>query len=233
MKRKQQNSINMYAAVVAFFEAFPDIWNMKVAVANTFAKFSNLYTRITDTGLSQKKGSTKGYTNQKNGQKKILIDLAHGLLLKLKGYALEHKNAVLLQAIDYSVSDLEASRELDLINQCQIIHDKGLEFKTDAVNYDITDGELADLQTAIVTFKPMSIKRDNVGDKRTIDTGNIEALLKEGVPLLDLLDTQVEGLIKDEPFVAGYFQARKITDRAGRGKGKDEDDDVPPAEPEV
>ncbi len=233
MNQRQQNSLNMYQAVIDLFNVSPAVWNTIIPVLNAFGLFHGLYDQLTGKGLNQQQGNTKGYTAQKNKQKAALIKLAKGLALKLTGYAKVNNNAILLQAVDYSISQLDRSREFDLVNICQTIHNKGVEFKTAAADYDITDGELADMQTALDLFKPMSTKRDNVGDTRTLATGSIEKMLKEGVRLLDLLDPLVEGLIKNKEFVDAYFQARKITDRTGRGKGKDENNDVPPTDPEV
>lgn len=124
---------------------------------------------------------------------------------------------VLLQAVDYSKTDLNRKSEQELVNTCQTIYDKGVEFAPLALDYEITDDELNALQMAIAIFKPMSIRRDSIGDKKVIATGSIATLLKEAMRLLDILDTLVESLIKDKAFVAGYFQARKITDRKGGG----------------
>ena len=90
-------------------------------------------------------------------------------------------------------------------------------------DYDVTTADLTALQTAIDTFKPMGTERDGVGDNRAAATGNIVMLLKECAQLLNMLDTLVMSLIKDQAFVALYLQTRKITDRTGRGKVKDDE----------
>lgn len=230
MDQHQQNSINMHQAVIFYFDETPAVWNAKTPLVNAFADFRNCADLLARAALLQQQGATGGYTKQKNMQKAALINLAHGMALKLKGYAKINNNAVLLQAVDYSPTDLRRSREQDLVNICQTIYDKGLEFAPVAPEYEITDDELTALQAAINVFKPMSILRDSMGDKRILARADIGILLKECMRLLDILDTLVEGLIKDKAFVAGYFQARKITDRAGRGKDEDGGDDDEAAE---
>lgn len=224
MKHNQQNSMNMHEAVIDHFDENPLSWQTKLPVVNVFNDVRSCYEQLIGTSLVQQQGATTGYTKQKNQQKGALINLAYNMGIKLKGYAKITHNAVLLQAVDYSVSDLNGSREQDLVNICQTLYDKGVEFAPVAVDHEISVDELTALQTAITVFKPMGIKRDRVGDKRTIATGDVEILLKEMVRLLDLLDTLIESLITDQAFVAGYFQARKITDRNGGGKGGDEEE---------
>ncbi len=204
MNQRQQNSVNMYEAVIALFDKSSTVWNTKIPVLNAFNTFRTLADELSDTALSQQQEDTKGYTTQKYQQKRVLIDLAYSLSLKLKGYAKAVNHSVLLQAVGYSMSELDGSREQDMINRCQTIHDKGVEFKNIAVDYNILTEELAALQTAINTFKPLGIVRDSIGDNRTIATQDIGKLLQEGAKLLNILDAQVMGLIQDKAFLASY-----------------------------
>jgi hypothetical protein len=170
--------------------------------------------------MTQAERSTVGYTKDRNGQLHAMCDLAYGLLLKIRSYARISNNQVLLHAIDYSESHLRRGRETEVINRCQMIHDKGQEHQAALADFMVTPDVLAHLHTAIQNFSPLSAKRDIVLGERATATANIPSLIESVRNELLTLDDLIEGLVRDKDFVTTYIQVRQIIDRTGRGESE-------------
>lgn len=219
MNQRQENSLTMFKAVSALFQNSQTIWNTSVAVSESFATFQTLLSQIENTALMQEENKTSGYTSDKNQQKMVLAEKAYSIVLKLRAFAKRSKNEVLKNAVDISLSSLQRHPDQSLLNQCQIIHDKGKQHQIAAAAYNITDADLAGLQTLIDGFKPLTGIRDLVGDQFSVATDGLDSLFGQARETLDILDDEVEALIQDANFISAYQESRKTTDRRARTFG--------------
>lgn len=222
MNQRQQNSLTMFKAVVASFQNAQSTWTVSAPVSESFTTFQALVNQIESTALKQEESKTTGYTSEKNQQKDLLAEKAYSIVLKLRAFAKRNNNEVLKKAIDISLSSLKQHADQQVVSQCQIIHDKGKKHQVEASAYNITDPDLAELQTLIDGFKPLAGFRDAVSDQLSVATDGLDSLFGQARETLDILDDEVEALIQDANFVAAYFEARKTTDRKARTAGETE-----------
>jgi lysyl-tRNA synthetase class I len=225
MTKKQINRLTMYKAVRALFDHSSTEKKQMLPLKETYAEFSALVNQIEKLGLTQQERVTMGHTADKNLKRNQTAAVAYSVALKLRALAKVTKNQVLMQAVDYSQSELQQQAEENLLNTYQIIHDYGLEYKTQAEAYKLTDELLKRLQTAINESKPLSANRDTVGDQRIVATAALVDLFKQASSQLSILDDLVEGDEENSSFAAAYFQAREIFDRRNR-KGRVDPEDT-------
>lgn len=220
MNQKQLNTLTMCKAVLAHLDSKPGVWNVFSPLASVVHNFRTLVHNLHQQNMTQAERSTVGYTKDRNGQLHAMCDLAFNILLKIRSYARISNNQVLLHAIDYSESHLRRGRETEVINRCQLIHDKGQEYLAALGDYMITPQMLTQLQSAIDTFSPLSAKRDIILGERVTATANIPALIESVRKELMTLDDLIAGLVTDRDFVTTYVQVRQIIDRGGRGENE-------------
>jgi hypothetical protein len=170
--------------------------------------------------LTQAERITVGYTQDKDGQMQNMCDLTYALLLKIRSYAKITNNKPLLYAINYSESEIRRGAEVQIINRCQTIHNKGQEYLADLADFLVSQENLTELQRAIDTVKPLSAQRDVIASERVTATANIPLLIDGARTELDKLDDLIEGLVADKNFKQTYKQVRQIIDRGGNGENE-------------
>lgn len=123
-------------------------------------------------------------------------------------------NNTLQQEVNYNLSKLLKTRDEQLAPRCQIIHDKGIEFKAELTDYGITAPTLADLQSAINSYTAASPKtRTAISTRKTLKSN-----LAEQFQQLDaVLKKQIDKLINNfrashTNFVKTYESNRIIPD---------------------
>lgn len=210
MNQSQLNYLAMANQVVLHVDSQPALWNGSAPIAGVINEIRAFVTALSQQGLTQSQRQTTGYTQNKEAQKDVMCKLALNLVFKLRGYAKVNKDNVLLQAVDYSESDLRRNPEMDVVNRCQTIHDKGREYLKKAAEYQLTSESLKAFQTAIDTFRPLTTQRDQISNSRTTITANIATILEQLRERLDMLDDLVNGLITDADFVATYRKSRTV-----------------------
>lgn len=220
MNQKQLNTLTMCKAVLAHLDSKPVVWNVFSPIVNVVHTFRSLVHDLHQQNMTQAERSTVGYTKDRNGQLQAMCDLAYNILLKIRSYARISNNQVLLHAIDYSESHLRRGRETEVINRCQLVHDKGQEYLTSLSDYMVTPQMLTQLQSAIHTFSPLSAKRDIILGERVTATANIPSLIENVRKELLTLDDLIAGLVTDKNFVTTYWQVRQIIDRGGRSENE-------------
>ncbi|QHT67260.1 hypothetical protein GXP67_11730 [Rhodocytophaga rosea] len=220
MNQKQLNVLTMCKAVLAHLDSKPAVWNGFSPLVSVVHNFRTSVLALHQQNMTQAERSTVGYTKDRNDQLNAMCDLAFNLLLKIRSYARITNNQVLLHAIDYSESHLRRGRETEVINRCQLIHDRGKEHLVALSDFVVTPDMLTQLQRAIDTFSPLSAKRDIILGERTTATANIPLLIENIRKELRTLDDLIAGLIADKDFVTTYGQVRQIVDRGAEAKQK-------------
>ncbi|QHT67102.1 hypothetical protein GXP67_10795 [Rhodocytophaga rosea] len=213
MNQRQLNSLTMFKAVLAHLDTRPTLWNTSAPLTKVIFSLRTFVAALHQQSLTQAERTTVGYTQDKDGQMQHMCDLAYALLLKIRSYAKINNNKALLYAINYSESEIRRGPEIQIINRCQTIHNKGKEHFSDLKDFLVTEENLTELQEAIDTLKPLSAQRDSIASERVTATANISLLLEGARTEIDKLDDLIEGLIKDKNFVNTYKQARQIIDR--------------------
>jgi hypothetical protein len=213
MNQKQMDLLAMSKTVFVHFDDQPTLWNLHPPLFETVNETRAFVEALAQQGFTQAERVTNGHTTDKETQKKALLRLANMLILKMRPYAKKNGINVLLQAIDFSETALSKGGEADVINRCQIIHDKGLEYLPKLAAYQVTTIALDALQAAIDTFSPMTSQRNAIGKARTTVTANMEALVKNIRRGFELMDDLVPGLVGNPDFIATYQHARLAKNR--------------------
>jgi len=203
----------MYKAVLAHLDSRPSLWNTSAPLTKVIFSLRTFVVTLHQQSLTQAERITVGYTQDKDGQMQNMCDLAYSLLLKIRSYAKINNNKALLYAINYSESEIRRGPEIQIINRCQTIHNKGEEYMADLTDFLVTDQQLTELQKAINGVKPLSAQRDAIASERATVTANISLLIEGARAEIDKLDDLIEGLILDKNFINTYRQARQIIDR--------------------
>jgi hypothetical protein len=220
MTQKQLNTLTMCKAVLAHIDSKPAVWNNFAPIVAIVDNFRSTVEALSQQNMLQAERTTVGYTKDKDMQMTVMCNLTYQLLLKIRSYARIMNNQVLLYAINYSESQLQRGRETEVINRCQLIHDKGQEYLANLADFLVTPDLLSELQRAIDNFKPLSAKRDMVAGERITATANIPTLLKTVREELRKLDDLMAGLVTDKNFINTYTQVRYIIDRGGKSEGE-------------
>ncbi|MES2731347.1 MAG: hypothetical protein V4714_06350 [Bacteroidota bacterium] len=213
MNQKQIAMLAMSKTAFVHFDSQPSLWNIYPPLADVVNETRAFVDAFAQQGFTQAERVTIGHTSDKETQKKALLQLAFSLIMKIRPYAKKNGINVLLQAVDHSETALSRGAEAEIINRCQIIHDKGVEYLSKLTDHQVTTSGLDALQAAIYTFAPMTSQRNAIGKARTTTTANMETLLKNIRTGFELLDDLVPGLVANPDFVATYQQTRQVKTR--------------------
>lgn len=160
---------------------------------------------------NQSGGSTKGSTEDVNGQKKLVSQLAYETVEKVRPYA-KSKSQDLLKKVDFSVSDFyKVPHEEFPGNLHNFIGAVRAEL-AHLTDYEVTAAELDLIETSVATFEALNTGRDLKGNSREEATASIPRHRKQAMVAVSLLDDLVPAqLRKTEPeLVMKYQEARNL-----------------------
>jgi len=223
MTQRQNSALNMYNAVLQYLDENFEIWHNVTPVANQQAHLKSIVDSISNKSEEQQGKSTEGYTVSKIVAMDTMVNLAYKMALRIKGYAKKAGNEVILQSVDFSMSELQSGPPTEIINRCKIIAataQANLAYLTD---YKVTATDITALRDAINNAIPNAAQRDAAGaERRGGITLTLPALFSDAGEEANDLDDLVEGLIDNEDFVTGYFAVRHINDMRGGKSEKEE-----------
>lgn len=207
MNKEQTLVNNMAKAILALFEKFLTLWKGNVAVEESINKVQAYQGGVDVAAYEQVHKSTEGITVDKKQQRKLIIKLALSIISKIRPYARRVGNNELLQAVDYSDSDLSQVKEDLCISRCNLVISKGREFLTSLATYKLTEADLIALETAIEPFDNISEKRDITRGERVSATEKIDILVPLIRQELKILDDLVKSQMPED-FQSTYFNLR-------------------------
>ena len=226
MTQRQNSALNMYNAVLQYLDENFEIWHNVTPVANQQAHLKSIVVSINNKSEEQQGKSTEGYTASKIVAMDTMVNLAYKMALRIKGYAKKGGNEVILQSVDFSMSELQSGPPTEIINRCKIIAataQANLAYLTD---YKVTATDITALRDAINNAIPKAAQRDAAGAERSGITLTLPALFSDAGEEANDLDDLVEGLIDNEDFVTGYFAVRHINDMRGGKSKKEEKEEI-------
>lgn len=215
MNQNHKNFWNMVKDVVAYFYANISMWTDISILKTNVEKLKNAELQLANADKTQKEKDPTGNTTQKDKQFAKMTKLGYKLGCKITSFALETKNQTLLPLVNFTLAQLEAGTENDVVARCQIIADKGSALLPQLEDYKVTDDEIDNFQKEIDIFKKMPPERDLVANTRKGVVKSIPEIVAEARDILEKLDNNVDGFIEDETFINGYHQIRIINSRRG------------------
>ena len=175
-------------------------------------------TELSDTAKAQNDNTPEGHVAQKKQELLLLGKALYKLNRNLCHFAKKTNNQILLQIVDISESALISGEEKEIILKFRAILDAARANLLVLDPYGITSASLDKLEAELKGFinlpKTIGLLTGNrKSAKRSIKELNAEARI-----ILDRLDDAFEGMITDEKFLEGWFDARKIKGRHSGGK---------------
>lgn len=208
MTSKQIGINNIAKALIVFFDMNETPWKgrppMEVCINNIKAYHSG----VEMASYLQVYKITKGLTSDKKQNRKLMIDIALGVISKIRPYAIRSNNHELLLAIDYAKSDLDHGKEELCVNRCKTIAARGREYLSFLGMYNLTENDLIALETAVDPFIEIAEKRDITEGERIAATEKIVKLISAMRKEYRILDDLVRSQIADKDFIATYFKLR-------------------------
>jgi hypothetical protein len=217
MNPNQLRTLSMYQAVLSFMDAKPAVWNSITPITKSVFMLRTYVTALIQQSYLQPNHVSAIYTPDKDGQMRIMCDMALALLLKIRTYAKATNNKTLLYTINYSDNELRSGSVLHIIKRCQTIYNKAKEHITDLARYQVTDESLAQFQEAIDTVRPLITHRNAVASKRVAALVNVPLLIEEARAELEQLDELVKTTVFDKIYIKNYLQVRNHPDAVLHG----------------
>ena len=191
MNDKQENTLTMFLEVQKFCDEKIAIWGTNVPFKDAYKLFSDQIPVIRAYALLQEI-DRKGLAEAKLDKEKLLVKSAIPVSKAVIAYANKVNNPELRQAVDYSKTTLEQSRDTILAGRVQIIHDKANEFIADLAPYGITPVLITTLDTYNSDYQnSIPAPREGIVERKTA-TENLDASIKA---TREILKDQLDNLI--------------------------------------
>ncbi len=143
---------------------------------------------------SQSGGSTKGTTEDLKNQKILVATLAFAVVQKARPYA-KTKTNELLEKVDFSLSEFKGYAHEEFPGKLRNFTQAVREELPGLALYEVTEPELALIETGVDSFEAMNTGRDMKGNDREQATANIPKYRKQAMVSLKLLDDLVPALL--------------------------------------
>ncbi|RYZ20630.1 MAG: hypothetical protein EOO16_16005 [Chitinophagaceae bacterium] len=212
MTTDQQNRKDVIDNVCSHFDNHEPVWSAIGPVSESVAALKSTRQEIALSALVQADGSSAG-TTAKNMALELCADKTYLITRRVCAWARKNGRADIVEAVDFSESDLKYGAEDDRIRRFELVIRYATENKTELAAYKVNDAAIDDLQTAVNTVNALKGKRSDKVNHRIFSTANIEAQFTKSVRIFETLDDEVEGLIENPEFIETYFIARRKTDR--------------------
>jgi hypothetical protein len=208
MNPNQLRMLSMYQAVLSHLDTKPAVWNTITPLSKSVFMFRTYVTALIQQTYLQPNHVSAIYVQGKDGQMRLMCDMALSLLLKIRSFAKATNNKSLLYTINYSENELRSGSELHIIKRCQTIHNKAKEFMADLALFEVTEESLVQLQEAITNVRPLITQKNAIASKRLAAMVNVPLLFEEARIELEKLDELVKTTLFDKLYIKSYLKVR-------------------------
>jgi hypothetical protein len=222
MKKTQSNYLNMASAVLKHFDNHPSEWSNITIIASGVKKAYAIVDAINEAAKKQSENNPAGYTATKEQTRDLLEDTIYQTGLRLRSFARETDNEILLKKTNFSRSTISLMTTNNLFILSGTMADACSEYLAELVEYQIDRSTVDSLNNLATQTKTLYAQRDTVIDERMEATARLNQLFTQLRKQLKTLDDLVEGFVENDTFVATYFNARRIHDLKGRGPKNEE-----------
>jgi len=223
----------MVKGLIMFCDENPAIVGLVIAFQNALTDLKAKVSEINET-VEQVSSNLTGITADKAYLKQSLCELAADITGMIYAYAAENSNNTLKQEVNFSLSKLQRMRDGEIAPTCQIIHNRGVEFKTELDDYGVNPTLLTALQTAIDDYTSAIPRTRNAIGKRKTRREILNQLFKEMDKILNERMDNLMGKFRtsNPEFYETYFNLREVTDASTtttqlKGIITDKSDDKP------
>lgn len=201
-------------------------WSGSPAMVDASADFDNRISRI-EAALEVQVRDITGHATAKTKAEEGMIAQTLDVAGKVMAFAVTTGDEALAAAMNVVPSELRRYRDSVVAQRCQDVHDSANAALASLVGYGVDALKLAALQSAIDGYLSMNTSPRLAITNRKNATAEMDLEVTETLDLLHRrLDKLIQGYAITQPhFFRAYTDARVIVDL---GKGKKEDDPVPP-----
>lgn len=181
----KENKLSMYRVAEKVLDDHSIVWNTTPAFVTTKTAFSGKIAAIAAASIQQQAVIT-GIATDKRVLKSTLIDVAAPVAAAVIAYASQTNNNELLEAVNYTHSDLVRTRDDQVAERCQIIHNHATAHLAALADYGITAPVLNALQTSITAYNTKVPMPGAAKQTKKTATINLNNLFKETDVILKL-----------------------------------------------
>ena len=211
MKKKFENWLAMYKAILTVFANFSSSWESSQAFADSVTSFRNKEAAI-ESLRSKSESRTNGITKEKEIIQEKLVEQTYGIVVILKAYFTKTNNNVSFSKVNSNKSKLERLRENQLVAAAKDTTNIARENLEALADYKITEPIVNELETTISEFESkLSSPRITIGERK-VAIKELEGLFKEiNAILSDETDRMIVPYEKTDPdFYNAYMNAREV-----------------------
>lgn len=208
MTQDQIITNNIAKAIIGHFDKNEPLWKGKGPLETSINNIKAYHGGVEAASYLQVYKIAKGLTADKKEYRLLMVNIALGVITKIRPYAMRTNNKDLLQAVDYSETELTHCKDEICTKRCMTIASKGRENLLALATHTLTENDLVALDTAIEPFLETSENRDITDGEREAATAKIAMLIPFMRKELKILDDLVKSQISDEGFKATYIQLR-------------------------
>jgi hypothetical protein len=217
MEKRQESRFNMYLATVDFCETASPILGPLPTFSDNLIKLKGICDQIYIFGSEQAR-NISGTTIAKKDLRINLENLAADSARKAIAFATLTHNSVLLQEVNYAISDLKRMPDSLLIDTTTNIHSRIDANLTAMIEYQLTAATQESFLQAINDFKASQATPRVNKVTQKVATAKLAELFKTGDAVVTEMDAVVEIIRLPQPDIyLGYKSARKVIE-TGTGK---------------
>lgn len=203
--------IAMLRAVLAHFDAHPELWADKDPIARNVGFVRDGLVGIEGAAERQAGSDPEGFTEDKAAARDAAEELLADLSAGATAYADEAGDADLEAAVDVSRTTWDRMAEADFFARAAVVLDRVEGALGVLAEYDVTKEEVATARAAVEAARPGTEVRDNVVADRGASTAALGSGYSSVVRPLRRLDKLVPRQVRDAAFVAEYRRVRRVT----------------------
>lgn len=216
MTSQQEDSLNMYYAVIAVFIKFMAIWSKNTVFAASQALFAAKVPLI-ELNRDAQMSTSKGITTDKKVKRSMVVEKALFIVNRLQSYATVIANNDLFESMRFNSWKLNKCRDTDVVGYCNNIIAKANANLANLASYSVTAIVIADLQKAVTDYAAYIAKPRTVTTVTKNATQNLAVLFKEENDILNKrMDLDIEVFkISNPDFYSQYKTSRQIISTSG------------------
>ncbi len=210
MTSRLESKLGMYRTTQTYCDNNMPIVNTVPAFATAFTAFKANVTALI-ANAQQEDQVTKGIATDKQVGKKSLAQLGTDVGALIYAYASSINDNTLKAQVNFSFSDLLASKDELLPVRCQNIHDAGTAHLAALAPFGVTAPILTSLQNTIIAYKlKVPTPRNAAADKKTIRLNQKNLFTATDLILKEQMDKTLAGFKASNPDFVNTYKANRI-----------------------
>jgi hypothetical protein len=209
-------------AICDLFLNWNNLWKDKPLIAKGVERLNALLVRIKHEAMMQEKNKTKGYTAEKDKQRDHLEEMLIRLAGKLRVYAHDAKDAVVVSQMKMPITSLSRLSLNVLLARANAIVQTATQLMPIPDEYEIKQEDIDELMEMMKYTGNLNAHRDAIQGERSGNTALLKNLFVELREEMEKMDLQVKAYITNPEFTNVYFFTRRIRDTRGGSTKKKE-----------